>query len=97
EYVDRVINKSIFDPVLSAQVANGFALDGLLRDYLPSDTESCGYATFLIWRNLEYSSASKRRHRRTVRPVRIGAGYRSPQQRQHQHAARGLADDRRSA
>ncbi|WP_372895399.1 GNAT family N-acetyltransferase [Stieleria sp.] len=73
EYVDRVINKSIFDPVLSAQVANGFALEGLLKDYLPTDTESCGYATFLIWRNLEYSPVSKRRHRRTVRPVRIGA------------------------
>lgn len=73
EYVDRVINKSIFDPVLTAQVANGFSLEGLLKDYLPSDTESCGYATFLEWRNLDYAPVSKRRHRRTVRPVRIGA------------------------
>lgn len=73
EYVDRVINKSIFDPVLTAQVANGFALEGLLKDYLPSDTESCGYATFLLWRNLDYTPSNKRRHRRTVRPVRIGA------------------------
>ncbi len=73
EYVDRVINKSIFDPVLTAQIGNGFSLQGLLSDYLPSDTESCGYATFLEWRNLDYVPTGKRRHRRNVRPVRIGA------------------------
>ncbi|TWU46990.1 bifunctional GNAT family N-acetyltransferase/carbon-nitrogen hydrolase family protein [Rubripirellula reticaptiva] len=73
EYVDRVINKAIFDPVLSVQIANGFTLQGLLSNYLPSDTESCGYATFLEWRNLDYTSETKRRFRRTVRPVRIGA------------------------
>lgn len=73
EYVDRVVNKSIFDPVLTAQIANGFSLQGLLKDYLPSDRESCGYATFLSWRNLDYAPVSKHRHRRTVRPVRIGA------------------------
>jgi predicted amidohydrolase/GNAT superfamily N-acetyltransferase len=73
EYVDRVINKSIFDPVLTAQIANGFSLQGLIKEYLPSDTESCGYATFLEWRNLDYIPANKRRHRRTVRPIRIGA------------------------
>ena len=73
EYVDRVISKSIFDPVLSVQIANGFTLQGLLSNYLPSDVESCGYATFLEWRNLDYAAESKRRYRRTVRPVRIGA------------------------
>ncbi|WP_420852606.1 GNAT family N-acetyltransferase [Rubripirellula obstinata] len=73
EYVDRVVNKSIFDPVLTPQISNGFSLQGLLSNYLPTDTESCGYATFLEWRNLDYAPASKRRHRRTVRPVRIGA------------------------
>ncbi|KAA5541939.1 GNAT family N-acetyltransferase [Roseiconus nitratireducens] len=73
DYVDRVINKSIFDPVLTAQIANGFSLQGLLSNYLPSDTESCGYATFLEWRNLDYTPANRRRHRRTIRPVRIGA------------------------
>ena len=73
EYVDRVINKSIYDPVLTAQISNGFSLQGLLSNYLPSDTESCGYATFLEWRNLDYAPKSKRRHRRAVSPVRIGA------------------------
>lgn len=73
QYVDRVINKAIFDPVLTAQISNGFSLQGLLENYLPTDTESGGYATFLEWRNLDYSPVTKRRHRRTVRPVRIGA------------------------
>lgn len=73
DYIDRVVNKSIFDPVLTAQIANGFSLQGLLSNYIPSDTESCGYATFLEWRNLEYVPENKRRQRRIVRPVRIGA------------------------
>jgi len=73
EYIERVTNKSLFDPVLSAQLANGFSIQGLIKNYLPSDTESCGYATFLEWRNLEHVSAGRRRFRRTVRPVRIGA------------------------
>jgi predicted amidohydrolase len=54
EYVDQVMAKALFDPVLTAQLANGFALQRLVPDYLPSDTESRGYATSLEWRNLDY-------------------------------------------
>jgi predicted amidohydrolase/ribosomal protein S18 acetylase RimI-like enzyme len=61
EYADQVIAKKLTDPVLTAQLSNGFALQGLIPNYLPSDTESCGYATFLEWRNLEYQPP---RHRR---------------------------------
>lgn len=73
EYIDRVINKALYDPVLTAQIANGFALQGLIPDYLPSDKESCGYATFLEWKNLDISKKSSRKFRRSVQPVRIGA------------------------
>ena len=73
EYVQRVMNKAIFDPVLTAQISNGFSLQGLLPNYLPSDTESCGYATYLEWRNLEYLPRSKGTLRRLVDSVRIGA------------------------
>ncbi|ELP32818.1 bifunctional GNAT family N-acetyltransferase/carbon-nitrogen hydrolase family protein [Rhodopirellula baltica] len=73
EYIDRVIDKTFFDPVLTAQIANGFSLQGLIPNYLPTDLQSCGYATFLEWKNLDYVSAGKRRFRRTVRPVRIGS------------------------
>lgn len=73
EYIERVTDKSLFDPVLTAQLANGFALQGLIPDYLPSDRESRGYATFLEWKNLDYRSGVRRRFHRTVEPVRIGA------------------------
>ncbi|WP_146524895.1 bifunctional GNAT family N-acetyltransferase/carbon-nitrogen hydrolase family protein [Novipirellula artificiosorum] len=73
EYVERVIDKSLYDPVLTAQIANGFALQGLIPNYLPSDQESCGYATFLEWKNLDYSAVPSRRFRRSVELVRIGA------------------------
>ncbi len=54
EYVDEVIAKKLYDPVLTVQVSNGLALQGLIPNYLPSDQESLGYATFLEWRNLDY-------------------------------------------
>ncbi|QDV61863.1 carbon-nitrogen hydrolase family protein [Crateriforma conspicua] len=73
EYVDRVMKKAIYDPVLTAQIANGFSLQGLIPNYLPSDKESCGYATYLEWRNLNYVPKSKRVLRRIVDSVRIGA------------------------
>lgn len=72
EYVDRVVTKSIFDPVLTAQIANGFSLQGLIPNYLPSDVDSGGYATFLEWRNLEHTPPSKRKLRRVIDSVRIG-------------------------
>jgi predicted amidohydrolase/GNAT superfamily N-acetyltransferase len=62
EYVERVIVKDLHDPVLTAQLANGFALQGLIPGYLPSDSESRGYATFLEWRNLEYREEPHKRY-----------------------------------
>lgn len=73
EYVERVMDKSFFDPVLTAQLANGFALAGLIPNYLPSDHESRGYATFLEWKNLDYRSGKRKHFHRTVEPVRISA------------------------
>jgi predicted amidohydrolase/ribosomal protein S18 acetylase RimI-like enzyme len=54
EYVEQVVARKIYDPVLTAQLSNGFALQGLIPNYLPDDLESKGYATYLEWRNLEY-------------------------------------------
>ncbi|MGV3768230.1 MAG: GNAT family N-acetyltransferase [Chitinophagaceae bacterium] len=54
DYVQQVIDKKLRDPVLTAQLSNGFQLKRIIRDYLPNDTESCGYATFLEWVNLDY-------------------------------------------
>ncbi len=73
EYIERVIDKSLYDPVLTAQLSNGLTLQGLIPNYLPSDAHSCGYATFLEWKNLDAGQSNKRRYRRSVQPVRIGA------------------------
>jgi predicted amidohydrolase/GNAT superfamily N-acetyltransferase len=73
EYVERVTEKALTDPVLTAQLSNGFALQGLIPDYFPSDTDSRGYATFLEWLNLDYQAGAKRRYHHPVEPVRVCA------------------------
>ncbi|MCA9026679.1 MAG: GNAT family N-acetyltransferase [Planctomycetaceae bacterium] len=71
EYVEAVSEKAIYDPVLTAQLANGFALQGLIPDYFPSDGDSRGFATFLEWRNLDYQPVKKRRYRHAADLIRI--------------------------
>ncbi len=58
DYVERVVHRGLFDPVLTAQVANGFNLVRLIPGYLPSDNESRGFATHLEWVNLDYKGAA---------------------------------------
>jgi len=71
DYVHRVMSKDLYDPVLTAQLANGFALKGLIPDYLPDDSESRGYATFLEWTNLDYHLPHVHTRLRAVSNVRI--------------------------
>lgn len=71
EYVDRVVQKELYDPVLTTQLANGFMLKRLIPEYLPTDSESRGYATFLEWINLDHVKAHRRMMLRRVDPVRI--------------------------
>ncbi len=54
EYVEQIVARKLYDPVLTPQLANGFALQGLIPNYLPEDEESRGYATYLEWSNLDY-------------------------------------------
>lgn len=63
QYVEKVMDRKIFDPVLTAQIANGFVLKRLLPDYFPNDKESCGYATFLEWVNLNYTGDLEKKKR----------------------------------
>lgn len=71
EYVEEVIAKRLYDPVLTTQLANGFGLKRLIPGYLPGDQESRGYATFLEWDNVDFQPATKRRVARAVEPVRL--------------------------
>lgn len=60
DYVEKVMRRGMYDPVLTTQLANGFVLRRLIPDYLPSDVESKGYATFCEWTNLDYVPDPKR-------------------------------------
>ncbi|HWU78276.1 MAG TPA: GNAT family N-acetyltransferase [Rhodanobacter sp.] len=50
-YVQAVIDGRRRDPTLSFQLSNGFEVVGILRDYVPSDHDSLGYAVLLQWSN----------------------------------------------
>lgn len=54
EYVRKVIQKELYDPVLTAHLSNGFALERLIPDYMPSDEDSAGWATHMEWLNPDY-------------------------------------------
>ena len=65
EYAARVIWGDLKDPVLLFQLREGFRWCGVVRDYLPSDTDSCGHATIIVWLNDRY---------RADQPTKIPAG-----------------------
>ena len=73
EYIEKVVNKEIKDPTLGFHLRNGFQVHGILEDYIPSDTESMGYAVHLVWENPEYvaihSSPKKMLQPNSVRVV----------------------------
>jgi predicted amidohydrolase/ribosomal protein S18 acetylase RimI-like enzyme len=70
EYVRRVVRKDLKDPVLTSQLAQGFAIRDVLKGYLPSDTESVGYAVFMEWLNTEHHPDNAPA---AVRHVRVAA------------------------
>ncbi len=72
DYVERVIDKTLVDPVLTPQLSNGFVLKRLIPDYFPTDSESRGYATFLEWSNLAHVPPGTG-IRRAASQVRIAA------------------------
>ncbi|SEA23731.1 Predicted N-acetyltransferase YhbS [Thalassobacillus cyri] len=54
EYAEKVVNKELYDPVLTFQANNGFVLRGVIPNYLPDDDASLGYATSMEWFNEDY-------------------------------------------
>jgi hypothetical protein len=73
EYVQKVISKSLVDPVLTPQLSNGFVLKGLIPNYFPGDQASRAFVTHLEWTNLDYAPAHQRRLMRSTTPVRLSA------------------------
>jgi len=72
QYVERVMRKELYDQVLTTQLSNGFVLQRLIADYLPSDEDSAGWATHMEWLNLDYQP-NERRRLHPVQNVRVGA------------------------
>ncbi len=56
EYIQKVRNKEIYDPVLSFQLANNFLPVRILKNYLPEDLHSKENAVLLQWNNIYYSN-----------------------------------------
>jgi predicted amidohydrolase/ribosomal protein S18 acetylase RimI-like enzyme len=55
EYIQKVKQKEIYDPVLSFQTANDFHVKKILKNYMPEDAQSMEYATLLQWDNVYYT------------------------------------------
>jgi len=77
-YVEEVVHKRQRDPVLSFQLRNGFEVLGVIKDYLPTDQPSLGYAVHLIWRNPHVSDVVAAPHHvhhggRMPDTIRVGA------------------------
>lgn len=53
EYVQKVIEGEIDEPVLGFQLKNGFKFIKILKNYL-KDSRSLDYATFIEWKNPDY-------------------------------------------
>ncbi|PLW75706.1 bifunctional GNAT family N-acetyltransferase/carbon-nitrogen hydrolase family protein [Cohaesibacter celericrescens] len=72
EYIEAVSAKKLKDNVLGFQLRNGFEIIGLLKNYLPSDTESMGYATHMQWHNALFAEdTTKQRRGRSIGSVRV--------------------------
>lgn len=56
EYIQKVKQKDIYDPVLSFQLSNDFHVKKVIRHYMPEDNQSMEYGTLLQWHNVYYSS-----------------------------------------
>jgi predicted amidohydrolase/GNAT superfamily N-acetyltransferase len=59
EYINKVRDKSIYDPVLTFQLSNDFRVKKILTDYLPQDSDSKAYATLIEWNNIYYAPRAK--------------------------------------
>lgn len=72
KYIEKVKNKSIYDPILSFQLSNDFEVKQVLKGYLPEDKESQGYATLLEWFNIYYEPKKPLLFGATKTTARIG-------------------------
>jgi len=73
QYVARVRAREIVDPILTFQLANDFQLRRIVRNYLPDDKKSAGYATLLEWVNIYFEEPKAGIIGGRTSDVRVGA------------------------
>jgi len=73
DYLEKVREGKLHDPVIGFQIANGFTPIRVLHDYLPEDRESAGFAAHMVWRNpyVDPNEAPKHRVPRGIESVRL--------------------------
>ena len=59
EYIQKVKEKEISDPVLTFQLANDFHPKRALRNYIPEDSDSKSCAVWLEWNNIFHEPKKK--------------------------------------
>lgn len=59
EYIRKVKEKEIHDPVLDFQLSNDFQVKRVVKNYLPDDRASESYAALLEWSNIYYEKPAK--------------------------------------
>ncbi|HUH52251.1 MAG TPA: bifunctional GNAT family N-acetyltransferase/carbon-nitrogen hydrolase family protein [Flavobacterium sp.] len=59
EYIEKVKEKEIEDPVLNFQISNDFRPIKIIKNYLEGDTASNEFAVLLRWDNIYYEKALK--------------------------------------
>ena len=59
EYIQKVKQKEIYDPVLSFQISNDFHVKKVLNNYMPEDAQSKEFATLLQWDNVYFTSEAR--------------------------------------
>jgi len=62
EYIQKVKEREIYDPVLNFQLSNDFYVKRVIKNYLEGDIDSKEYACLLAWNNIYYSKP-------TVKPM----------------------------
>ncbi len=73
QYVAKVQSRELRDPILTFQLANDFQVRRIVRDYLPNDKQSSGYATLLEWINIYFEEPTSGVTGGRPSDVRIGA------------------------
>ena len=67
QYIAKVRNKTIRDPVLSFQLSNDFHVVRMLKGYMPDDVNSMEYATLMEWDNIYHNEQEMGSWGRSVR------------------------------